>query len=119
MGLRRKNVASRLEAAGYVDLYALSLGAEDFMELDPDPTATEEEEERQQLPSEAKRLAAAARAVCGALGVAPHVEEAVVHANAVGVSQQLQCQLRDRGDCPEFPAVSSRVGVVPGVGCQM
>ena len=47
-----KNVAQRLVRAGYVDLYSLTLGTEDFMNLDADQD--EEVEDEQLLPSEAR-----------------------------------------------------------------
>lgn len=114
--LQTKNVAQRLVRAGYVDLYSLTLGTEDFMNLDADQE--EEEEEEQLLPSEARRLAAAARSVCAALGVAPYVEEGVIQAQAVLGGHQLQQALRDRGECPELGSAGTKVGVILGVGGQ-
>ena len=56
--LQRKKVAERLEAEGYVDLYGLVLGEDDFLEL----TVTEDDrsDSEQLLPAEARRLAVAA-----------------------------------------------------------
>ena len=49
--LAQKRVAARLVAAGYVDLYSLSLGVDDFLDLDEGQE--DELEAEQLLPSEA------------------------------------------------------------------
>lgn len=117
--LQAKNVAQRLELDGCVDIYSLSLSMDDFLGLDADPEATDEEEmEQQLLPAEARRLAAAARSICGALGVAPWVDASVVQAQGVLTGPHSQQALRDRGECPQLHSTAARVGVVPGVGGQ-
>ena len=61
---RVERVAQRLERAGYVDLYSLVLGADDFLEIDGEFEDGVEEERL--LPSEARRAASecASRHLC-------------------------------------------------------
>ena len=112
--LAAKNVAQRLQRAGYVDLYSLVLGAEDLMNLDA--IEEDEDEDEQLLPTEARRLAVAAAAICRDLGVVPHVEDGVVTAQAIPGGVRGTATLKDRGDCPGLVDSGTKVSVVPGVG---